>query len=83
VRGRWTILYFEADEAEADRLARALADALDKPGWYVDYRSPRETFVVFPGRTFRYPRGDDAGRAETQAYGGQLAVSEAQLDWPV
>ena len=79
----WTAFDFEADEAQAAELARAFAGALDSPGWYVDFRSPAETFVVFPGRTFRYPRGDEAGRAEAQAHGRQLAIPEAQLDWPV
>ena len=81
--GTWTIFFFEADEAEASPLAQALADALAEPGWYVDFRSPAETFVVFPGRIFRYPRGDDAGRAEARAYGRHLAIPDAQLDWPV
>jgi hypothetical protein len=79
----WTLLDFEADEAAADELARIFADALDQPGWYVDFRSPAETFVMFPGRIFRYPRGDDARRAEVQAHGRQLAIPETQLDWPV
>ena len=79
----WTILDFEADETQADELARAFAGALDQPGWYVDFRSPTHTFVVFPGRAFRYPRGDDTGRADAQAHGRQLAIPEAQLDWPV
>jgi hypothetical protein len=80
----WTLLDFEADEAEADELARAFADALDdQPSWYVDFRSLEETFVVFPGRIFRYPRGDDLGRAQATAHGRQLAVPESQLDWPV
>lgn len=81
--GTWTTLDFEADEAEAEDLAQTFAGALDQPGWYVDFRSPAETFVVFPGRTFRYPRGDDTGRAEAQAHGRQLAIPEPQLDWPV
>jgi hypothetical protein len=79
----WTLLDFEADEADADELARTFAEALDQPGWYVDFRSPTETFVVFPGRIFRYPREDDARPAEVRAYGRQLAIPETQLDWPV
>jgi len=79
----WTLLDFEADQAKADELARIFAGALDdQPSWYVDFQSPAETFVVFPGRVFRYPRGDDAGRAEAHAYGCQLAIPESQLDWP-
>lgn len=80
----WTLLDVEADEADAGNLAQAFSGALDdQPSWYVDFRSPAETFVVFPGRIFRYPRGDHAGRAEAQAHGRQLAIPESQLDWPV
>jgi hypothetical protein len=79
----WTTLDFEADEAQAEELAQTFAGALDQPGWYADFRSPAETFVVFPGRIFRYPRGDDAGRADAQAHGRRLAIPKAQLDWPV
>jgi hypothetical protein len=73
--GIWTALDFEAGEAGAAELARAFADVLDdQPGWYVNFECPTESFVVFPGRIFRYPRGDAAGRAEAQAYGRQLAI---------
>jgi hypothetical protein len=81
--GIWTTLGFEADEAQAEDLAQTFAGALDRPGWYVDFRSPTETFVVFPGRAFRYPRGDDTGRTKAQAHGRQLAIPQAQLDWPI
>ncbi len=80
--GIWTALDFTADEDRADELARAFADALDQPGWYVNFESPA-SFVMFPGRIFRYPRGAAAGRAEAQAYGRQLAIPEPQLDWTV
>jgi hypothetical protein len=79
----WTVLDFEAGEAGARELAEAFAEVLDRPGWYVNFESPTENFVVFPGRIFRYPRGDQAGRAVAQAYGRQLAIPEPQLDWPV
>jgi hypothetical protein len=49
----------------------------------VNFESPTESFVIFPDRIFRYPRGDAAGRAEAQAYGRQLAIPEPQLDWTV
>src|SRR6516164_3818433 len=54
----WTPLDFEADEADAGELALAFADALEQPGWYVNFQSPAESFIVFPGRIFRYRRGD-------------------------
>jgi hypothetical protein len=78
----WTVLDFEADEAQASELAEAFADVLDdQPVWYVNFQSPTVSFVVFPGRIFRYPRGDTAGRAEAQAYGRQFGIPEPQLDW--
>jgi hypothetical protein len=79
----WTTLDFEADEAQAGELAEAFAGALGQPGWYVNFESPTDSFVVFPGRVFHYPRGDKAGRAAAQAYGRQLAIPEPQLDWTV
>ena len=79
----WTIIDFEADEADADGIAQALAGVLDQPGWYADFRSDTETFVVFPGRVFRYHRGDAAARAATQTYGSQLGIPQPQLDWTI
>jgi len=81
----WTLLEFEADEADAGQLAQTFASTLDDQpiAWYADFRSPAETFVVFPGRIFRYPRGDHAGRAEAEAHARQLAIPDSQLDWPV
>jgi len=79
----WTVLDFEADEAGPRELAEAFPGVFDQPGWYVDFHSPTDSFVVFPGRIFLYPRGDEAGRADAQAYGRQLAIPEPQLDWTV
>lgn len=80
----WTLIEFEADEADADVLAEAFAKALERrDGWYADFRTPTETFVVYSDRIFRYPRGDRAGREEATAYGRSVGVPEAELDWPV
>jgi hypothetical protein len=81
--GVWCAVDFEADDADAEALARTFADALDRPGWYVNFQSPTESFIVFPDRTFRYLRGDQAGRAEAQAHGRRLGIPDAQLDWTV
>jgi hypothetical protein len=79
--GIWTVLEFEADESDAEALATDFAAVLDEPGWYVDYSSASETFVIYRDRVFRYPRGDETGRAEAQAYGRARGVPEDQLDW--
>ena len=81
--GIWTTLDFEAGDGDARELAEVFAGVLDHPGWYVNFQSPAESFVVFPGKIFRYPRGDTAGRAAAQAHGRQLAIPEPQLDWTV
>jgi hypothetical protein len=79
----WTFIEFEADEQNADILADALAKVLDQQnGWYTDFRTAEETWVVFSGRVFRYTRGDSQRRAEAAAYGRSVGVPEHQLDWP-
>jgi hypothetical protein len=79
----WSVIEFEAPETSASPLAQALTDVLsEQPGWYVEFRSPTETFIVFRGKYFRYPRGDNRGRAEAQEYGRLTGTPESQLDWP-
>lgn len=78
----WTFIEFEIADDQAEDLAGELTRSLDAPGWYCDFASPSERFVVFSGRFFRFPRGDKAGRAEAQSYGRSAGVPEAQLDWP-
>ncbi|MBA2947450.1 hypothetical protein [Streptomyces himalayensis] len=80
--GEWTLLDFQAPEADAERLAAALAGCLEPTGgWYVNYNTTAEAFVVFADRVFRYPRGDAAARSEVQAYARSVGVPEEQLDW--
>jgi hypothetical protein len=79
----WTTLDFEADESGARKLAEVFAQVLDRPGWYVNFQAPAESFIVFPGKIFRYPRGDAAGRAAARAHGQQLGIPDPQLDWTV
>lgn len=79
----WSVLEFEVEDAHADELAEVLKGLLDQPGWYADFHDEREIFVVFPGRVFRYPRGDEGRRKEAQAFGRRLGIPEPQLDWVV
>jgi hypothetical protein len=78
----WTVLELEIEDDDAPGIAESFATALSEPGWYVDFRSPAETFVIFPGRVFRYLRSDQRSRAEAQAYGRSAGIPEPQLDWP-
>lgn len=66
----WTLLDFEAAEERAEALAAALAAVLLREGgWYADFHGGGERYVIFAGRSFRYPEGDAAGREEAVAYG--------------
>ncbi|MYW63336.1 hypothetical protein GTY65_04470 [Streptomyces sp. SID8379] len=81
---QWTLLYFTAPVADAERLAQDLATCLAPTGgWYVDFHTPGETFVVFSSKTFRYPRGQVEGRQAAQAHGRSIGIPEPQLDWHV
>jgi hypothetical protein len=80
----WTFIDFEVGDEDLSRLAAALEGALNaNGGWYCDFRTDTETFVVFAGRTFRYPRGDRNGRAVAANYARSVGVPEEQLDWPI
>jgi hypothetical protein len=80
----WTFIELVVASEHGQALAQALSDALDpRGGWYCDFHSDDETYVVFAGRTFRYPRGDAAGRAEAEAYARSVGVPESQIDWRV
>ena len=79
----WTFVEFEADDQYVDALAELLSRVLDPVcGWYCDFRNDTETFVVFAGRTFRYPRRDKSGRGAAADYARSVGVPEPQLDWP-
>ena len=79
---RWTFIGFEMDDELAPAVAAALTEALDRDGgWYCNFSTADEVWVVFAGRIFRYLIGDAAGRAEAQAYGRSEGVPEPQLDW--
>jgi hypothetical protein len=79
----WTFVEFEAANEDAEALAGELEGALrGSGGWYCDFRTAEETFVVFSGRTFRYRRGDEVARAAAAEYARSVGVPAAQLDWP-
>jgi hypothetical protein len=79
----WTFIEFSIEDQVLTDLVEALSRSLNPAGgWYCDFRTGEETFVVFARKAFRYPRGDVRGRAEAEAYGRSVGVPEAQLDWP-
>lgn len=79
---QWTLVWFEANDEDADELAQQLSVALEASGgWYADFHSDAEVTVVFAGRIFRYRRGDKNERAKVADYARSVGVPEPQLDW--
>jgi hypothetical protein len=78
----WTLLRFEVPDDDAEPLADALAGAMHGFGWYADFRTAGQSFVVFAGRVFRYARGDGRGRAAAETYARSHGVPDSQIDWP-
>jgi hypothetical protein len=78
----WTLLEFEADEAEAKAIASQLAVALDATGaWYVDFHSAHQPCIVFAGKVVRYRRGDADGRREAEHHARSIGVPAPQPNW--
>ncbi|MFI0544379.1 hypothetical protein ACH3VS_36630 [Streptomyces sp. WSLK1-3] len=79
---QWTLLDFAAEEVDAARLAEQLAACLAPTGgWYVNYNTAVEAFVVFADKIFRYPRKQAEGRREARDYARSIGIPEPQLDW--
>jgi len=76
----WTAISFEVEESQADLLTEALSESL-KPRWFIDASTDTTVYVVFPGKVFKYPKGDGAQRELVRQYGMSLDIPERQLDW--
>lgn len=77
----WTLLEFEAEDAYADELAAALSGALGEVGWYANFQTWSTLYVVFAGRVFAFPHGDEAANREAQEHARSVGVPETQIDW--
>ncbi|GAA4200459.1 hypothetical protein [Actinocatenispora rupis] len=78
----WTLLYVAAPDDCAEALAAALAGCLaPEGGWYCDFGTGTEKFVVFADRVFRYARGDRAAGDRAREYARSVGVPGPQLDW--
>jgi hypothetical protein len=79
---RWTAIFFEGHEDEADEIAEELSRALKPRGWYADFSTASHKFVVLPEKVFKYKLGDKQGEADAKEFARLLGVPERQLDWP-
>jgi len=80
---RWTLIEFDGPEEIAERLARELSEILlVEGGWYANFSTSTEAFVVYASKIFRYDRETTSGREAALEYGRSVGVPEPQLDWP-
>jgi hypothetical protein len=79
--GSWLQGHFGTEDEDLERLAEALAESLEDVGWYADFHTEKETFVVFSGRVFRYASGDSVARAKAESYARERGVPDTQIDW--
>jgi hypothetical protein len=79
---RWTAIFFEGNEDEADEIAEVLSGALKPRGWYADFATASHKYVVLPKRVFKYALGDRQAEADAKAFARSVGVPERQLDWP-
>lgn len=54
---------------------------MKSPGWYANFTDGAQEFVVFPGKVFRYKKADLESKATAKAFGREIEIPEAQLDW--
>ncbi len=79
--GWWTVIRFEADTQRAEEIAQRFSKALKPTSWYIHFSTDIDTYVIFPERVFRYPKGNQAARAEATAHALSLGIPRSQLDW--
>jgi hypothetical protein len=77
----WTAVSFEVDEGQAESIAEEISRSLKAQGWYVNASTETLVYVIFPGKVFKYVKGDGAQREAARSYGRLLNIPESQLDW--
>lgn len=77
----WTALTFEANDDQADDIARQLSQALKEQAWFINASTERHVFIIFPGKVMKYKKGNRTAREKAARYALSIGVPESQLDW--
>lgn len=77
----WNVAWFDVEDDRIDATAQSLSEALENGKWYLDLSSEAEKVVIFPGKVFRYAKGNAAGREDAKAFARSIDIPESQLDW--
>jgi hypothetical protein len=77
----WTAFSFETEEKQSDAIADKLSKALKAQGWYINASTETHVYVIFPGKIFKYPKGDIIAQGGAARYALSVGVPADQLDW--
>lgn len=77
----WNVAWFEIVDEEIDEMVDVLSSALEKGKWFLEISSEDIMIVVFPGKVFKYQKGDLEAREQAKEYGRSIGIPEDQLDW--
>jgi len=77
----WHAIFIEGPEEKAGEIADSLSRSLKSPAWYTNLSTPKEVFVIFPNKIFKYQKGDKVKREEAVKHGRTIGIPESQLDW--
>lgn len=77
----WHVAWFEVEDSLVEKFSQKLSEVLHKGKWYVDLTSETEKLIVFPGKTYRYQKGDKLERAKAEQFGLAVGIPKSQLDW--
>ncbi len=77
----WNVAWFEIKNENIEEMGQILSRALENGKWYLDLTSESDKLVVFPGKVFRYKKGDLKSQSDAKAFGRSIGIPENQLDW--
>ncbi len=79
--GTWTALSFETGDDQADAVAEAFSRVLKSRGWYINAETETHEYVIFPGKVFKYRKGNRVQKKAAKRYGRSIDIPDDQLDW--
>ncbi len=81
---QWTLHTVEIPEGEAQRIAEAISQSLDRAhsgAWYADFKNATQHYIIFPDRIFLIDRTSQAQYDEARRYGIALGIPDYQVDF--
>lgn len=81
---QWTLHKIEVTAQETEKTAEALSKVLDSShgeSWYIDFKSDRRHFIIYPEKVFNIDRTSLSQYQEARAYGLASGIPPHQVDF--